>query len=116
MMAPMGEEVACSPPASTDEQRLQQQPTQLLRRPGRLLQRTAVPAERHRAAPPRVYLIFLGPNWKNTPALDAQAKDLANNVFGRLRGSAFNHILTQYYDASGPVANDTVLAGYDEDS
>lgn len=64
---------------------------------------------------PRVYLIFLGPNWKNDPTLDAQAKALANNVFGRLKGSAFNHILTEYYDSSGSVATDTVLAGYDED-
>jgi uncharacterized protein with LGFP repeats len=62
---------------------------------------------------PRIYLIFWGSKWKTqAPATNTYPSYLVNNVFRELRGSAWNNILTQYSDASGPVNNDTVLAGW----
>ena len=64
---------------------------------------------------PRIYLIFWGSGWNSGPDSGYPAY-LANEVFGKLRGTAFNNILTQYSDASGPVNNDAVLGGYDVDT
>jgi len=65
---------------------------------------------------PRIYLIFWGSKWQTQAPQDTYPSYLANSVFGKLRGSAWNNILTQYSDASGPVSNDTALAGWNVDT
>lgn len=50
---------------------------------------------------PKVYLIFWGSQWNNNPIVG----DIVN-AFNELGGSAYNNILTQYADATGPVNND----------
>src|ERR1051326_3623648 len=55
---------------------------------------------------PKIYLIFWGPEW----ATDQYGVIPAMvNLFGHLAGGAYNNILAQYYDTSGPIANDTTL-------
>lgn len=59
---------------------------------------------------PKVFLLFWGPKWTTDPAHEADEAAL-HTMFSELAGTSYNNILTQYYDSSGPVANDVTLAG-----
>ena len=54
---------------------------------------------------PRVYTIFWGGSY------DAGTRNAVNNMVSGLRGSAYNAMLTLFYDSADIVHNDTVLAG-----
>lgn len=62
---------------------------------------------------PIVYLVFWGNEWEDTTNTDyTQAIAETNGFFDSLAGTAYNNILTQYYDGSGSVHNDVARGGW----
>jgi hypothetical protein len=59
---------------------------------------------------PKVYLVFWGSLW-NTDMESIAVKNKVTTLFQYLAGGNYNNILHQYYDGSGLINNDTVLAG-----
>lgn len=64
---------------------------------------------------PIVYLIFWGPKWTNTSDPNYLTYQAVINamfdLFKGLAGTAYNNILTQYYDSTGYVHNDVRYGG-----
>jgi hypothetical protein len=56
---------------------------------------------------PHVYVIFWGKGWNNHSAIKEKILDLYRN----LANNSYSGILTQYFDKSGPIGNNTNLAG-----
>jgi hypothetical protein len=63
---------------------------------------------------PHVYLIFWGSNWNKSPASEARAD--AIDVFESLSGSAYQGILTQYFDNTGHVSSQVDVTSYTDTS
>jgi hypothetical protein len=57
---------------------------------------------------PHVYVIFWGSDWNN----QSTARELILNLYKTLPGSNYGAILTQYFDYSGPISNDTALTSF----
>lgn len=64
------------------------------------------PVQRH----PRVYIIFWGPRW-STGAVHRAVRTIVVKTIQALRGSSYQHLLTQYYDRAGHITGDVRLAG-----
>lgn len=56
---------------------------------------------------PRVYVVFWGPKWTGLTGL----QDAVTGMFGALSGSAFQQVLSQYYDTTGTVTAGMTFAG-----
>lgn len=59
---------------------------------------------------PRVYVILWGPRWSRSAARRGVRKVVLGTIRA-LRGSSYQHLLTQYYDRAGYVTGDVRLAG-----
>ena len=59
---------------------------------------------------PRVYIIFWGPKWSSSSTRSVVRAAVVNTIKA-MRGSSYQHILTQYYDRAGQVTGDVRLAG-----
>lgn len=59
---------------------------------------------------PRIYLIFWGPRW-STDAAHRAVRTVVVETVRALRGSSYQHLLTQYYDRAGHVADNVRLSG-----
>jgi hypothetical protein len=57
---------------------------------------------------PHVYLVFWGSDWNNLQS----ARNDVLELYRALPGSDYGAILTQYFDYSGPIANDTALTSF----
>jgi hypothetical protein len=64
------------------------------------------PVQRH----PRVYIILWGPRW-STGTAHRTVRRIVLRTTRALRGSSYQHLLTQYYDRAGHVTGDVRLAG-----
>jgi hypothetical protein len=63
---------------------------------------------------PHVYLIFWGGNWNKTPGSGARTDVV--KVFESLSGSAYQGILTQYFDSTGRVSSQVEVTAYTDAS
>lgn len=59
---------------------------------------------------PHVYLIFWGSNWNKAPGSGARTDVI--NVFESLSGSAYQGILTQYFDSTARVSSQVDVTAY----
>jgi hypothetical protein len=59
---------------------------------------------------PHVYAIFWGSNWNKAPGSEAKAEVL--KLYEGLSKSAYEGILTQYFDATGRISNTVAVTAY----